>query len=256
VTLAEPVEQHMGECMIVAEMESSGTDRPDASRSRGAAVESAFSAIHDLGNLIQVASSGMNILARNPDVIAAPSLWELVGGARTALERASTLVRNTIARGDERQRNAHLANVGSCLAEIQRLVGIAWSSSVRLEVLVSGELPALKCDYQALQSALLNLLFNARDAMPDGGVVSIEAVAVTSEQAAMVEFRVNDKGIGMTPDTVFRAFEPFFTTKGQGLGGIGLPSVKQFADEHSGSIDIQSVFGSGTTVTLRLPAAH
>lgn len=75
-------------------------------------------------------------------------------------------------------------------------------------------------------------------------------------QVYAVQFRVTDTGIGMTPETVVRAFEPFFTTKGKGLGGIGLPSVRHFADEHGGAVRIDSMPGSGTTVTLRLPAAQ
>lgn len=230
--------------------------RLESGRSHGPAVDPTFSTIHDLGNLIQVASSGMSIMARDPNLIAAPSLREVLNGARTALERAGTLLRNAIAPGDDRARNADLVNVESCLAEIERLVRIAWNSSARLEVLVSTGLPPLNCDYLALQSALLNLMLNARDAMPDGGLVSVEAVGVDLKQAAAVEFRVKDSGIGMTQDTVVRAFEPFFTTKGHGLGGIGLPSVRRFADEHGGTIDIQSKLGSGTTVILRLPAAQ
>lgn len=238
--------------MITAELNATGAERL---RDGGAAAPT-FDAIHDLGNLIQVASSGMNILARDPNVIAAPAVLEVVGGARTALERAGALIRHIMARGDERQRRAGDVSVESCLAEIQRLLAIAWNSGVRLEAVAAPGLPTLECDRLSLQNALLNLLFNACDAMPDGGLVSIEAEAVRLERTPMVEFRVTDGGIGMTPDTVLRAFEPFFTTKGKGLGGIGLPSVKRFADEHGGSIAIRSVLGSGTTVTLRLPAAR
>lgn len=162
--------------MIETEMEPSGTDvpfrHPGSSASRGG-VESSVSAIHDLGNLIQVASSGISILARDPDVIAAPSLSDVVNGARAALDRAGSLVRNAIAKGSEQRCKADLVSVATCLAEIKRLVEIAWGGAVRLEVRVGPNLPMVACDYLALQSALLNLLFNAHDAMPDGGLVSV-----------------------------------------------------------------------------------
>ncbi|WP_245319615.1 ATP-binding protein [Mesorhizobium temperatum] len=100
----------------------------------------------------------------------------------------------------------------------------------------------------------MNLVFNARDAMPDGGLISINAAAVVQDPGTVVELRIEDSGIEMTRETVLRAFDPFFTTKGKGLGGVGLPMVKHFAERHGGRVDIESAFGSGTTVILRLPA--
>jgi signal transduction histidine kinase len=104
------------------------------------------------------------------------------------------------------------------------------------------------------KNAILNLVFNARDAMPDGGLVSISAASVVQDPGTIVELRVEDSGIGMTRETVLRAFDLFFTTKGTGLGGVGLPMVKHFAERHGGSVATESAFGSGTTVILRLPA--
>lgn len=211
--------------------------------------------VHDLGNLIQVASSGLNLLSRDPHVSAAPALLSIVGGARTALERAHAVVRDTLARVDRSQLNPELVSVGSSLIDVQTLVGVNWNPGLQLEVLIAPDLPLVRCDRLAFQNAVLNLLFNARDAMPDGGLVSIEAAASRIGHADVVEVRVRDHGIGMSPDTIVRAFEPFFTTKGSGLGGIGLPSVRRFAGDHGGKVDIESVLGFGTSVTLRLPAA-
>ena len=90
--------------------------------------------------------------------------------------------------------------------------------------------------------------------MPDGGLISIDAVAVVQGPELLVELRVEDSGIGMTQETVRRAFDPFFTTKDKGLGGVGLSMVKQLAERHGGSVNIESTLGSGTTVILRLPA--
>ena len=97
-------------------------------------------------------------------------------------------------------------------------------------------------------------MFNAREAMPDGGLILIDA-AVVPRALPSIELRVEDSGIGMTQETMIRAFDLFFTTKGTGLGGVGLPMVKRFVEEHGGSVDLESTFGSGTTVILRLPAA-
>jgi signal transduction histidine kinase len=210
--------------------------------------------VHDLGNLIQVASSGLNLLSRDPQISAAPALSSIVGGARTALERAHALVRSTIARADRGQACVDHVNVGSCFVEIQALLGAGWKAGLQLEIQIAPDLPAVRCDRLALQNAVLNLLFNAKDAMPDGGLISV--VATTSRNAEIVALRITDSGIGMSQETIVRAFEPFFTTKGSGLGGIGLPSVKRFAEDHGGHIEIQSVLGAGTTVTLLLPAVR
>lgn len=146
------------------------------------------------------------------------------------------------------------ASVGACLAEVAKLIGSAWDSNIWLDVHAGHDLPPAKCDPLSLQDAILNLVFNAREAMPDGGSITIEAASVAHAPATVVELRIEDRGIGMTPETVLRAFDPFFTTKGVGLGGVGLPMVKQFAERHGGSVEIESALGSGTTVILRLPA--
>ena len=88
--------------------------------------------------------------------------------------------------------------------------------------------------------------------MPDGGLISIEGATVVQGANVLVELR--RIGIGMTQETVLRAFEPFFTTTDKGLGGVGLATVKHLAEQHGGSVDIESTLGSGTTVILQLPA--
>ena len=113
----------------------------------------------------------------------------------------------------------------------------------------------VRCDRLELRDALLNLVFNARDAMPAGGLVSIAAAnASRHSPETEIELRITDEGVGMTPDTIVRAFDPFFTTKSKGLGGLGLPLVERFVQDIGGGLDIESSPGIGTTVTLRLPA--
>ena len=212
----------------------------------------AASAVHDIGNLIQVASSGINILARDPGAFSVPTFAQTIESVRTALERAGALARDTIAGG---HRRIDHTDVGSCLVDVATLVGNSWEPKVQIGVRVDTDLPLAKCDHLGLQNAVLNLVFNAREAMPNGGFISIEATASGQGRSAHIQLRVRDGGIGMTPQTVVRAFDPFFTTKSKGLGGIGLPTVKRFVEESGGSVDIRSGLGSGTTVTLRLPVA-
>ncbi|MCA0046194.1 ATP-binding protein [Mesorhizobium sp. B283B1A] len=211
--------------------------------------------VHDLGNLIQVASAALNHLARDPSVSAAPTLGLAISGARTALERAGALVRQSISSARESRRESEYANVGACLAEIETLIRSAWDPKIRLEVRVRPDLPSVRCNRLGLQNAILNLVFNARDASPNGGLISIDtAVVFDGTSATQVDITTADNGVGMTAETIAFAFDPFFTTKTEGLGGVGLPMVKRFAEESGGSIDIQSAPGTGTTVRLRLPA--
>ncbi|RWN01244.1 MAG: ATP-binding protein [Mesorhizobium sp.] len=226
----------------------------DVSPSDAPAEQSTAGIVHDLGNLIQVASSALNRVARDPHVSRAPALDPVIASARTALQQAAALVRETVGRAAASHRAREHVSVGACLAEVENLVRSAWETNVRLEVRVGRDLPAAKCDPLGLQNAVLNLVFNARDAMPNGGLISIRAAAVVQDPGTVVELRIEDSGIGMTRETVLRAFDPFFTTKGTGLGGVGLPMVKHFAERHGGRVDIESAFGSGTTVILRLPA--
>lgn len=210
-------------------------------------------AVHDLGNLIQIALSALNRIARDPNVSVAPALEPVIGSARTALLRAGALVRETISRAQESHPEIDETDVSACLTEVEALIRHACEPHIQLDVSVGSGLPRAKCDRLGLQNAVLNLVFNARDAMPDGGLISIDATAVQGH-AALIELRIVDRGIGMTQQTVARVFEPFFTTKGKGLGGVGLPMVKHFAAEHGGSVEIESILGAGTTVVLRVPA--
>jgi signal transduction histidine kinase len=140
-------------------------------------------------------------------------------------------------------------DVRVCLTKIDVLIRRTWPPTIRLELHTASGLPRVRCDPLDLQTAIMNLAFNARDAMPNGGVTSI----IVSHIATQIEVRVTDNGIGMTRETLARAFDPFFTTKAEGLGGLGLPIVQRFARETGGQVEIESELGEGTTVTLRLP---
>jgi signal transduction histidine kinase len=228
--------------------------RAETGRAIASPNDSAVGLIHDLGNLIQIASSAVNIIARNPGVHAA-DLGSAIAGAKTSLERAGALVRQTIGMASERAAAAEQVRVGACLADIEKLLHITWADHIRLDVRADPDLPPVTCDSLALQSAVLNLLFNARDAMPNGGVISIRAEAIALDYGQGIELRVADSGVGMKPETIARAFDPFFTTKSDGLGGVGLPMVERFAQDTGGRVLIESEYGVGTTVRLQLPAS-
>jgi signal transduction histidine kinase len=235
-----------------------------ADGSRPAAVPSAAipsvpisGVVHDLGNLIQIAASALNIISRSPETASGSTLAPVVARASVSLQRAAALVQQTIHLAREGSATVEAVSVMACLMEVQALVRSTWEPAVRFEVQASADLPRVTCSRVSLQSALMNLLFNARDAMPNGGVISMGAATIGNERAASeIEIRVADNGLGMTRDAMLRAFEPFFTTKATGLGGLGLPMVKRFAEEAGGGVDIESEPGVGTTVILRLPGSR
>lgn len=205
--------------------------------------------LHDLGNLVQIATSALNILARTPDM---PTTHRdpLLHRARTSLDHAGTIIR-------QNRMHAHAVatmpgcDVASCLAEVAALMAGDKDRGLRIAVRVEPDLPALACDPIGLRRAVLKLVLNARDAMGGQGTVWIEAHATPSE----VALSVRDHGTGMSPATLARVFDPYFTTKRDGLGGIGLPMVERFVRSAAGSVSIESEAGIGTTVTLHLPPA-
>ncbi|UIY31551.1 ATP-binding protein (plasmid) [Neorhizobium galegae] len=212
--------------------------------------------VHDLGNLIQVAVSALNILSRNAHLAADPSLPPIVSSARMSLARAGTLVEQTLRRAREGAASVEAVSIGGCLSELRELVEKIWEPEIQLDVQVESDLPPLTCSRINLQGAIMNLLTNARDAMPDGGTIALAARrAAKGGSTAAVEIEILDNGLGMSADTLQRAFEPFFTTRATGLGGFGLPVVKRFVEEVGGHIAVESKLNAGTQVTMYLPIA-
>lgn len=212
---------------------------------------------HELGNLIQIASSAVNIIARSSRFDVTPALEPVISGARASLDRAGTLVRQSLHQAGRASTEASHVDVSHSLTEILDLLKPTWEPTHRIALDVDAVLPAVKCEPLGLQSAILNLALNARDSMPNGGTIKIAAAMLFPDaDRTMVELSVADCGIGMTGETMKRAFDPFFTTKNSGLGGIGLPMVKRFVEGAGGQIRLFSVPGVGTTVTLLLPGVR
>lgn len=231
-------------------------EKPDVIRDRApdAATILTPGIVHDLGNLIQVAASAVNIVSAYPKVESEPALAEAVSGAKVSLQRAGALVRETMQLARGHAATVESVNVAECLEQIGAFFGSVGGAGVSLDLRVDAALPAVKCSRLGLENAIVNLVYNARDAMPGGGVVSILASCPLKEgEAEEIVLRVVDRGVGMTSATIARAMEPFFTTKATGLGGLGLPMVRRFVQETHGTIAFESEVGVGTTVTLRLP---
>lgn len=204
--------------------------------------------IHDVGNYIQIAMSAMRLMSRHDGVASSHTLWAMVAQAGDSLDRAGALIRlsRTGLTGGEDVR------LDECLAEMGTLFRYVTGPHVRVRLHV-GMLPKVRVGRLGLQNVLVNLAINARDAMPDGGVLSISALFADGPEAPEVEIIVTDTGTGMEEDVLARALEPRFSTKPTG-SGMGLAGARQFIEAAGGRIAISSTPGRGTAVTLRLPA--
>lgn len=226
-------------------------DEPDRQEGPGRlSALSAASTFHDLGNLIQIAMSAINIAARAPTLHAVHSA-PVLARARASLDQAGAIVHQTIGLIRDQAATVETANVADCLGDVAAVAGVLEQTGINVEFDVEPGLPRVRCDPIGLRRAVLNLAFNARDAIQGEGTILIAA----RRDACAVEIRIADDGIGMTSATIARALDPFFSTKGDGLRGMGLPMVERFARAAGGGISIESEPLAGTAVTLRLPAA-
>src|SRR5690606_30550062 len=146
--------------------------------------------------------------------------------------------------------------VKRCLADVERVVLYTWPPEIRVKLVLQPGLPRVACNPLDLHNAILNLVLNARAAMPDGGeIIIVGKTVLATDGTSIVQISVADTGVGMSADTIRRAFDPFFTTKSKGLGGLGLSIVKRFVDDCGGRVAIDSMPGVGTRVNVQLPAA-
>lgn len=208
--------------------------------------------VHDLGNTIQILSSSVEILDEHPTIRATRALHPVVGRAVRSLDRASAMIKQILGFARNDAVHEEVVDLTFCFGSLERLLRWIGRDGLNIDIHVASGLPALICNRWNLENAVLNLVLNARDAMPDVGTVAIDVDR--SDDGKWFLLRVSDTGHGMTPDIKARAFEPFFTTKAEQRGnGLGLAMVRRFAQEAGGSADIWSESGVGTTVTLRLP---
>jgi signal transduction histidine kinase len=210
--------------------------------------------VHDIGNLIQIASSAVSLIVREPDMPIGQA-GPMLARAKASLDHAAALVRRNLSMIRQRD-TAEVAssNVAACLQDVATLIEAIGEPGLTLELAVDPGLPRVRCDPMAFLNAVLNLVFNARDAMSGQGRVTIAARALRQGHLGEgVEIHIADEGVGMTRSTIARAFAPFFTTKNEGLGGVGLPMVERFVRSAGGEILVDSEPGVGTVVTLRLP---
>ncbi|MEM7045650.1 MAG: ATP-binding protein, partial [Pseudomonadota bacterium] len=231
-------------------------DQLRQSQSRDAISRLSGGVAHDFNNLLTVLQSNLELLQRRGELKA--PLREMLARCIRATERGSRLTRRLLTLGQHQSLHPERTEIASFLGEFGELVCRTMPSSIQLSIETEGALPAIHADHAMLQDALLNLVINARDAMPEGGRLSILAkrAGKTSPCPDSVAFEIADTGDGMPADIKEKVFEPFFTTKGVGHGsGLGLSMVRGFVEQSGGWIALESAPGQGTKITIALPMA-
>lgn len=211
---------------------------------------------HDFNNLLMVISGGLNMLDRQPD---ATRMMRLKDGMRQAVERGAGLTKQLLSFSRTKALDAEVVDLTVQVDGMRELLDRSLGGSIQVRTDFAADAWPVRIDAGEFELVILNLCVNARDAMPDGGAITIRAQNVPSldDDALSGDFvsvTVTDTGTGMSPETVAHAFEPFFTTKDIGKGsGLGLAQAYGFARSSGGTVKIHSELGSGATIELLLP---
>lgn len=218
---------------------------------------------HEFNNLLQVIGGNLQLMAQ--DLAAAGTQGERLNRALTAVQRGADLSRQLLSYGRRQPLQPEVIDLGQLIQGLEDLLRKTLGGGVEVLTVVDPQLWPTMVDAANLESALLNLALNARDAMDGRGRLTIEAsnaVLEASDHPAFSELvpgeyvliAVSDNGHGMDPEVQARAFEPFFTTKPRGKGsGLGLSMVFGFAKQSGGHVKLYSEVGHGTTLRLYLP---
>ncbi|WP_293699751.1 MULTISPECIES: PAS domain S-box protein [unclassified Sphingopyxis] len=218
---------------------------------------------HDFNNLLMVIQSGLELLRKRPSFD--PQTTRLLDNCLQATERGAALTQRMLAFARRQElATEHIMLpelVGGMMELLQRSLG----PHLRIETRFPADLPAVSADINQLEMALLNLAVNARDAMPSGGTISIDAQERDVRRGQVgglapgryIRLTVADEGVGMDAQTLARAADPFFTTKGVGKGtGLGLSMVHGFAQQIGGALEMESEINIGTRAHIWLPISR
>jgi len=212
---------------------------------------------HDFNNLLMIVSGHLSTLkkltADDPKGVRAAEAVQI------ATQRGAALTRQLLTFARRQQVNPTALSVGGQIAALVDVLNSALGSSIQLTLDIPASTWPVNVDVNEFEIALVNLVLNARDAMPDGGsvMISAENVGDSGELGEHVALTVADTGMGIAPDVIGKIFDPFFTTKGVGKGtGLGLSQVFGFAHQAGGSVKANSTLGMGTRITLCLPRSR
>lgn len=215
---------------------------------------------HDFNNLLSVILSNLEMLRNR--VKGDEKAFQMVDRATRGAERGASLTQRLLAFSRRQDLSPQSISVPDLVEGMTDMLSLSLGPSIRFKTSFPEDLPLAKVDPNQLEVALLNLALNARDAMPDGGVITISGKAIVAgidggiclAPGTYVCVSVSDTGQGMDEETVSKAIDPFFTTKGTGKGtGLGLSMVHGLAVQSGGTFRISSTIGKGTSAEIWLP---
>ena len=220
---------------------------------------------HDFNNMLQSIGAGIDLVEHRIAQGRTAELGRYLVATRQALDNASNVTKRLLAFARRQPLQPTVVEPDALVGGMVDLIRRTLPGSVQVEVNLRDGLWSVLCDANQLENALLNLAINARDAMPDGGKLTIATADRTlecsdllgpdeAEPGCFVEIAVTDSGMGIAPDVLPHVFEPFFTTKPAGQGtGLGLSQIYGFVRQSGGFVRLESRLGHGTTVRLFLP---
>jgi len=213
---------------------------------------------HDFNNLLNIISAHVDVLGR--EKLDAAKRAESAGSIHKAVERGSAVVRQLLTFARKTEIAFEPTDVNAVVREVASMLRETFPKQVRVSTKLAEEVPRVHADPNQLHQAVLNLAMNARDAMTQGGVLTLGTDVVSAEtlrakfpeapDGSYAELCVADTGVGMDVDTRQRIFEPFFTTKGAKGQGLGLAVVYGIVNSHRGYVDVESEVGKGTTFRI------
>ncbi len=212
---------------------------------------------HDFNNLLMIISGSLHTLRKGVDDDD-PRLQRALSAIEAATRRGAALTSQLLTFARRQSVNPQAVDVTERINAVRDVLNTGVGGTVRLQFDVERSVWPVMVDVAELETALVNLVINARDAMPDGGTITVAADNATlSDEANAGEYvaiSVSDTGTGIAPDVLSKIFDPFFTTKPIGKGtGLGLSQVHGFAHQAGGTVKVSSELGKGTTITILLP---
>jgi signal transduction histidine kinase len=211
--------------------------------------------IHDLRNLLQTVSSGVSIAESRIENGRSGEVPAILARIGDSVEKASALLRQMVRIRRSSATSKSAVDIGKMFATLEASLRWALGPRNELVIAIAPDLPPVCCVESEFENVMLNLVINARDAMPNGGRVAVEVTRDAGSGAGGgIILRIHDKGMGMDPAVAAKAFEPYFTTKGVSAGtGLGLAMVAAFTRSLGGSARIEQTSSRGTTIALCLP---
>lgn len=206
---------------------------------------------HDLNNLLTPILMGAGVLRRS---IKDPGDLETLLLIEDSAIRGGQMVAQLLAFGKGVESKKEEIGLGMVIQEVMKIVSKTFDRRIRIRVDIDRGIPNLRGDFNQLHQMLLNLCINARDAMQEGGTLTVDAGYAEAEVGRFTRLKVTDTGHGIPPENLSKIFDPFFTTKAAGQGtGLGLSTTQTIVKDHGGFIRVNSRPGHGTSVSVYLP---